>query len=239
MALALLMGLTASHAQKSEPDPGAESETAKIRFWNMCPTGDLSVYTKRGENEAPLMAAVAPYSFTGYIRTEPRKYILPIMDFSTRKSVGDVKIDAKKDRYYTIMATPKGKGVALTVIDDTYVYASDGPGEITVHQFFPGATAEVKVDGGTVQKISEGQSATFTSLPKNAELSVKALKADGSTYDSGQPIEFGNCKRMFALVIPDGYGRLRVRAGYSGFELTQEVIVPAADAAAAEGSSPQ
>lgn len=232
--VAALLACVAFATSGAEEQKQLKTEDAtNIRFWNMAPRDGtrLSLISRRGENLDPVFNGLRGFDFTSYIEVEPKKYTFRLQD-GTGKVVGnEVKVDAEKQRFFTLIAERVKPGEpSLRIVDDTYEFKPDAPIRLTVHQYIPGATAKVSVGNQPEKSVKSGESVIFDSLPKGSELRVQAPTPQGGTFDGKFPTDFADGNRLSCLIILDRYGEILVRMqpdGFVHFDLGQGEPAPA------------
>lgn len=224
----LFFAVCALSSPAQEAEPLKDEETAKVRFWNMCPAGGptFNLFVREGENEKPLISGMRWFEYTEYERLEPKNYTFVVQNADTGKSIAELKIDAGRQQYFTILARPEGNRIAASIIDDTYNYARGAPGDATVYQFVPGLTAEIVSPDGKKKVIRYGETASFQNLPVSCELQFHGSKPDGTPYEGMIPLAFEIGNRISVLILQDRYQRIRTRSFYRGYIFAQDEVPP-------------
>lgn len=189
----------------------------------MClpPSPELRIVVKRGKEDPPLEMNARWLETTGYAPILPKKkYTLTVEEVEGGKTVGKVEFEAGKGQFFTVLAKPGIKGVDVSVINDTYTFDFNAPGEATFYMFIPGYTVTITApEGGTPKTIKYGQSAVFSGLPqKAAPIAIKIVQdSDGKTGERKFDLDFGNTKRFAFLFVLDRYEEFDLRTESVGY----------------------
>lgn len=224
ISLAWLVTFTGAFAQAPEKN----AAKAYVRVWNMCaPNGpDINLVALRGENPTTVIPGISPFAFTGYAALDPDKARF-VLQGADKTTLAEAQLTLAPDEYFTIVATQSAGKVVATVQKDTYKYQAGAPGQATISQFVPGATAQVEGPGGP-HTLKQGESVTYDQLAAGARIPIVVTNANGKTLRAVFTFDFKDGNRMAGLVLSDPYGRTSTRKTYSGYVYAVDLVEPAA-----------
>jgi hypothetical protein len=210
-------------------DASAEAEGGKkkpkegfIRLWNLLPKGkdELRLVKTGGSDEGETLTVSEPMNYyAGYRPLPVGRYPLKVVratDPMTALQTFDVVL--REDVFVTFVAKPKGDKVGVEMVDDTYDPALATTGQIVVRQQFPDANVLVTNNTKAVsQVLAYGSEETLTGFPLQAtNLTFLATFADGKRKTASMEVDFRKSRHASIIVMPDGYGRFRVRLASAG-----------------------
>ncbi len=203
--LALSVIGSAADAQSPSPTP----KVGYVRFWDMLPATNGSFQLLRGDkpDDPPVATAIA-YRYSSYTELPIGKYQLSVARNGSKAPLKTFSVDLKTDTYFTVLISPQ----SIDMFDDT-----ENPKRqsavLTIRNFFPGTSVTASLGPKTVlQSLAYGQSYSITGISfMPISLTIRTKLPNGKPAESTAEVDFKTSKNATALVIPDPYGRFRLR----------------------------
>ena len=125
-------------------------------------------------------------------------------------------VDLKQDSYFTILISPRG----IEMLEDTEDPKATS-GTLRFQNYFPGVSISASLDKKQIiDSLAYGQSYQTTGLPLvRSAVTFRAKLSNGKPVESAADFDFKTGKRATALIIPDSYGRFRLRVTFDGKNL--------------------
>ncbi len=226
---ALFLFFTGGVVLAAPPEPPPEADAGKkkpkegfIRFWNLLPKGksELKLVQTKGAEDGDTLVTAEPLNYYANYQAFPAgRYSLKAVrgtDPKTPLQTFDVLL--RDDVFVTFLAKPNGDKIDVEMIDDTYDPTVTTTGRVVIRQQFP--EANVIVTSNTKarsQPLGYGSEETLNGFPlQMVNFTLHATLADGKRKTSSMEVDFRATRRASLIVMPDGYGRFRVRLASDG-----------------------
>jgi hypothetical protein len=184
-----------------------------IRLWDMLPPANGSFQLCKIGGHGDVLCSASAYRYSSYLGLPVGQYQLSILKSGNEAPLKTLSLDLKADTYFTIILSPTGASYRVEFLDDTFdPQKSDGA--ITIRNYFPGTSISVMSGSQTLaSNLAYGNSQAVTGLTvKKLPITIQTKLPDGKPAQAAADLDFSIGKHITVLVIPDSYGRFRVRA---------------------------
>jgi hypothetical protein len=217
-AISLIFSALVATLANAQPAASPPPKVGYIRFWDMLPAknGSFEVRKATSSKSEPTMLLANAYHYSGYGEYPAGRYQLGVFKRGGDQPLKLFNVDLKPDSYFTILLSPQ----SIDMFEDT-INPRTTTGTLIIRNYFSGTT--VSASSGA-QKFFDalpyGQSYTIGDLPlSRLSVVVRTHLPGGHAAQAAAEVNFKEWKRATLLVVPDSYGRFRVRVTPNGMNL--------------------